>query len=106
MGRNRIRVRRQPRRGLYDRESINAVLDAGLVAHLAFVDSGQPYCIPMLYARTDDSVYVHGSTASRTIRTLASVHRRPSVVAGPGEWNPAGPKRQCADHSWRRRGEV
>jgi nitroimidazol reductase NimA-like FMN-containing flavoprotein (pyridoxamine 5'-phosphate oxidase superfamily) len=72
MGRNRIRVRRQPRRGLYDRESINAVLDAGLVAHLAFVDSGQPYCIPMLYARIDDSVYVHGSTASRTIRTLAS----------------------------------
>ena len=72
MGRNRTRVRRQPRRGLYDRESIDAVLDAGLVGHVAFVDSGQPFCIPMLYARIDDSLYVHGSSASRTIRTLAA----------------------------------
>ena len=72
MSRNRTSVRRQPRRGLYDRESIGAVLDAGLVGHVAFVDSGQPYCIPMLYARIDDSLYVHGSRASRTIRTLAA----------------------------------
>jgi nitroimidazol reductase NimA-like FMN-containing flavoprotein (pyridoxamine 5'-phosphate oxidase superfamily) len=72
MTRERKYVRRQPARGRYDRGSIDAVLDAGLVAHVAFVDSGQPYCIPMLYARVGDSVYVHGSTASRTIRTLAS----------------------------------
>jgi nitroimidazol reductase NimA-like FMN-containing flavoprotein (pyridoxamine 5'-phosphate oxidase superfamily) len=48
------------------------VLDAGLVAHVAFVDAGQPYCIPMMYARLDDSVFVHGSTASRAIKTLAT----------------------------------
>jgi uncharacterized protein len=72
MSRNRTRVRRQPRRGLYDRPSIDAILDAGLMCHVAFVDSGQPFCIPMLYARIDDSVCIHGSSASRTIRTLAA----------------------------------
>jgi nitroimidazol reductase NimA-like FMN-containing flavoprotein (pyridoxamine 5'-phosphate oxidase superfamily) len=71
MGRERKHVRRQPSRGHYDRQSIDAVLDAGLVAHVAFQDSGQPYCIPMLYARVDDSVFIHGSSASRTIRVLA-----------------------------------
>jgi len=72
MSRDRIHVRRQPGRGRYDRPSIDAVLDAGLVAHVAFVESGQPFCIPMLFARVDGSVYIHGSTASRTIRTLAT----------------------------------
>jgi uncharacterized protein len=72
MRRERKHVRRQPERGHYDRPSIDSVLDAGLVAHVAFVDSGQPYCIPMLFARIDSSVYIHGSTASRTIRTLAT----------------------------------
>jgi nitroimidazol reductase NimA-like FMN-containing flavoprotein (pyridoxamine 5'-phosphate oxidase superfamily) len=65
-------VRRQPSRGRYDRAAIDAVLDKGIVAHLAFVDGEQPYCIPMLYARIGDHVYIHGSTASRLIRTLAS----------------------------------
>ncbi|HZA39458.1 MAG TPA: pyridoxamine 5'-phosphate oxidase family protein [Actinomycetota bacterium] len=72
MGRDRKIVRRQPERGRYDRPSIDAVLDAGLVAHVAFVDLGQPYCIPMMYGRVDDSVCVHGSTASRAIKMLAT----------------------------------
>jgi uncharacterized protein len=72
MSRDRRHVRRQPGRGHYDRPSIDAVLDAGLVAHVAFVDSGQPYCIPMMFARVDDSVCVHGSTASRAIKVLAT----------------------------------
>jgi len=67
-----VRVRRAPQKGRYDRATIDAVLDAGLVAHVAFVDDGQPCCIPMLYARVDDRVYVHGSTASRTMRTLGA----------------------------------
>jgi nitroimidazol reductase NimA-like FMN-containing flavoprotein (pyridoxamine 5'-phosphate oxidase superfamily) len=69
---DRIRVRRSPKKGRYDRASIDRVLDRGLVAHVAFVDGGEPRCIPMLYARDGDSVYVHGSTASRTIRLLGS----------------------------------
>jgi nitroimidazol reductase NimA-like FMN-containing flavoprotein (pyridoxamine 5'-phosphate oxidase superfamily) len=67
----RTRVRRLPERGRYDREAIDAVLDAGLVAHLGFVLGGQPFVIPTLHARIDDEVFVHGSAASRTLRTLA-----------------------------------
>ena len=68
----RVRVRRAPQKGRYDRETIDGVLDAGLVAHVAFVDGEQPCCIPMLYARVHDRLYVHGSTASRTMRALGA----------------------------------
>jgi len=68
---DRVRVRRQPKRGRYARADVEAVLDAGLVAHLAFVHDGQPYCIPTLYARAGDQVYVHGSSASRMLRALS-----------------------------------
>src|SRR6476619_666527 len=67
----RTRVRRLPERGRYDREAIAAILDAGLVAHLGFVSDGQPFVIPTLHARLGDDVYVHGSSASRTLRALA-----------------------------------
>ena len=67
----RTRVRRLSERGAYDRRTIDAVLDAALVAHLGFVQDGQPFVIPTLHARVDDRVYVHGSAASRTLRTLA-----------------------------------
>ena len=56
----------------YDREQVEAVLDAGLVAHLGFEHDGQPYVIPTLHARVGDQVYVHGSAASRTLRELAA----------------------------------
>jgi uncharacterized protein len=68
---DRVRVRRQPERGLYDRASIDAILDAGLIAHVAFLDGDQPFSIPTLYARVDDEVYIHGSRASRTLKVLA-----------------------------------
>lgn len=67
----RTRVRRHPERGLYDRDTIDAVLDAALVAHLGFVSDGQPFVIPTLHARVGNRVYVHGSAASRTLRALA-----------------------------------
>jgi nitroimidazol reductase NimA-like FMN-containing flavoprotein (pyridoxamine 5'-phosphate oxidase superfamily) len=67
----RTRVRRLPKRGAYDRPSIDAILDEALVAHLAFTgEDGQPYAIPTLHARIGDEVWVHGSSASRTLRTL------------------------------------
>ena len=69
---DRSHVRRNPSRGHYDRASIDAVLDAVLIAHVAFVDSGQPVCIPFLHARIDDAIYIHGSTASRAMRILGS----------------------------------
>jgi uncharacterized protein len=67
----RVRVRRQPKKARYDRDSIHGVLDRGLFCHLAFVHDGHPFCIPTLHARVGDEVLVHGSSASRTLRTLA-----------------------------------
>ena len=55
---------------MYDRASIDEVLDAALVCHLAFTDDGQPFAIPTLHARIGDVVYVHGSAASRALRLL------------------------------------
>ncbi len=66
----RTRVRRIHERGRYDREAVDAVLDAGLVAHLGFVHDGQPFVIPTLYARVGDEVVLHGSSASRAIRAV------------------------------------
>jgi nitroimidazol reductase NimA-like FMN-containing flavoprotein (pyridoxamine 5'-phosphate oxidase superfamily) len=65
-------VRRLPARADYERETIEAILDEALVAHLGFVVEGQPYVIPTLHARLGESVYFHGSSASRTIRALAA----------------------------------
>ena len=66
----RVRVTRLHERARYDREAIDAVLDAGLVAHLGFVSDDQPFVIPTLHARLGDDVFVHGSAASRTLRAL------------------------------------
>lgn len=68
----RSRIRRAPSRADYDRATIDAILDEALVAHLGFAVDGQPYVIPTLHARSGDTVYVHGSAASRMIRSLAS----------------------------------
>jgi uncharacterized protein len=70
--RARIRVRRVPSRGRYDREAVHSALDRALVGHVAFIENRQPYCIPMLIARVGDQLYVHGSRASRAMRTLAA----------------------------------
>ena len=64
-------MRRAPQKGRYDRASIDRVLDRGLVAHVAFADGDSAVCIPMLYARVGDTVYIHGSTKSRAVRLLA-----------------------------------
>jgi uncharacterized protein len=68
----RSKVRRAPARGIYDRDAIDAILDEALVAHLGFVHDGQPYVIPTLQARIGDTVYIHGSSASRAIRSLGT----------------------------------
>jgi nitroimidazol reductase NimA-like FMN-containing flavoprotein (pyridoxamine 5'-phosphate oxidase superfamily) len=68
----RTRVRRAPARGAYDRATIDAILDEGLVAHLGFAVDGQPFVVPTLQARVGDTVYIHGSAASRAIRTLSA----------------------------------
>lgn len=69
---SRSRIRRVPKRGVYDRATIDAILDESLVGHVGFAVDGQPYVIPMLVARLGDRVYLHGSTASRMVRKLAA----------------------------------
>jgi nitroimidazol reductase NimA-like FMN-containing flavoprotein (pyridoxamine 5'-phosphate oxidase superfamily) len=63
----RTTVRRHPERASYDRAAIDAILDEGLVGHLGLVEDGQPYVMPMLYARRGDSLYLHGSPKSRLL---------------------------------------
>ncbi|TML97402.1 MAG: pyridoxamine 5'-phosphate oxidase family protein [Actinobacteria bacterium] len=69
---DRIRVRREPQRALYDRETIEAILDEGVLCHIGFEIEGQPYVIPTLHARVGDKLYVHGSAASRMLKHAAS----------------------------------
>jgi uncharacterized protein len=68
----RVRLRRGSAKGRYDRTSVHRVLDNGLVAHVAFLDADGPVCVPMLYARVGDIVYIHGSVGSRAIRCLST----------------------------------
>ena len=68
----RTRVRRVPARGSYERETIDAILDEALISHVGFVHDDQPVVIPMLHARIGDVLYLHGSSASRLMRTLGS----------------------------------
>ncbi len=68
---DRTRVNRIPKRGHYDRETIDAILDEGFICHVGFVADGQPYVIPTGYARVGDELYIHGSAASRMLRELS-----------------------------------
>jgi len=69
---DQLRIRRIKENAVYDRESIYRILDEGLVCHVGFVDDGQPVVIPMLYARRDDSLLLHGAVASRLQKVLAA----------------------------------
>lgn len=67
----RTQVKRLPKRGKYDRETVYGILDGGFVCHVGFNAEGQPYVIPTNYGRAGDTLYLHGSTASRMLRTLS-----------------------------------
>ena len=67
----RTKVRRLPDRGKYDSESVYGILDEAFICHVGFVVESQPYVIPTGFARVDDTLYIHGSAASRMLRTLA-----------------------------------
>jgi nitroimidazol reductase NimA-like FMN-containing flavoprotein (pyridoxamine 5'-phosphate oxidase superfamily) len=67
----RTRVAREPQRGVYDREVINQILDEAFICHVGFVVDNQPYVIPTGYGRAGDTLYIHGSAASRMLRNLS-----------------------------------
>jgi nitroimidazol reductase NimA-like FMN-containing flavoprotein (pyridoxamine 5'-phosphate oxidase superfamily) len=68
---DRSKVKRLHERGHYDRETVHAILDAGLIAHIGYVIEGQPFVTPTAYWRDGDRLYWHGSAASRMLRTQA-----------------------------------
>jgi uncharacterized protein len=67
----RTRVKRLADRGKYDAETVHKILDEAFVCHVGFVVDGQPFVIPTNFGRVDNTVYLHGSSASRMLRTLA-----------------------------------
>jgi uncharacterized protein len=67
----RTKVQRLPDRGKYDRETVYSILDEGFVCHVGFVVDGQPFVIPTNYGRVDETLYLHGSSASRMLRTIS-----------------------------------
>ncbi|WP_137390760.1 pyridoxamine 5'-phosphate oxidase family protein [Rhodoligotrophos defluvii] len=66
----RNRLKRYHERGSYDRDAVFAILDAGMLCHVAYVIEGQPYCTPTIYWHEGDMLYWHGSSASRMLRHL------------------------------------
>lgn len=68
----RTRLRRLPKRGAFDRDTVNSILDEAFICHIGFTVDGQPYVIPTAFGRVDDVLYIHGSSASRMLRTLST----------------------------------
>ncbi len=66
----RTQLRRLPDRGSHDPETVHAILDAAFLAHVGFCVNGQPFVIPTLFGRDGDTLYLHGSAASRMLREL------------------------------------
>src|SRR5713226_4593676 len=67
----RATLKRLPQRGIYDREVVNQILDEGFICHVGFVVDDQPFVIPTGYTRVEDRLLIHGSQASRMLRTLS-----------------------------------
>jgi nitroimidazol reductase NimA-like FMN-containing flavoprotein (pyridoxamine 5'-phosphate oxidase superfamily) len=66
----RATVKRHADRAVYERETIEAILDEALFCHVSVVADGSPRVIPTIHARIGDTLYIHGSNASRTLRAL------------------------------------
>src|SRR4029453_18141071 len=68
---NRTNLKRLPKRGHFDRDTVYGILDEGFICHVGFVIDNQPFVIPTGYARVDDKLLIHGSQASRMLRSLS-----------------------------------
>jgi uncharacterized protein len=68
----RTKVTRKPDRGRYDRQTVYDILDQAFVCHVGFIVEGTPFVVPTNYVRVADKLYLHGSTASRLMKTLGS----------------------------------
>ena len=66
------KVRRLPLRGLYDKETIYDIVDEALICHVGFVVEGQPFVMPTIHVRIDDTIYLHGAIANRMLHHIKS----------------------------------
>lgn len=71
-GTNKNRIKRLPKRGQYDRETIYRILDEATICHVGFVQQEQPYVIPINFARVEDNIVLHGAKASRLLKHIAA----------------------------------
>jgi len=69
---DRSQLRRLPKRGSHELKTIHEILDAGFLAHVGFNVNGQPFVIPTLFGRAGETLYLHGSAASRMLRELST----------------------------------
>lgn len=68
----RTTLRRLPKRGSFERQTVYDILDEGFVCHVGFVSDGQPVVIPTAYGRVGDTLYLHGARASRMLKALGA----------------------------------
>jgi nitroimidazol reductase NimA-like FMN-containing flavoprotein (pyridoxamine 5'-phosphate oxidase superfamily) len=66
----RTTLKRLPKRGEYDHAAVHQILDEAFICHVGFVADGKPVVIPTSYARIGAALYIHGSAASRMLRSL------------------------------------
>src|SRR5262252_8823853 len=66
----RTTLKRLPKRGAFERATLNRILDEGLVCHVGFVGEGGPVVIPTAYGRDGDTLFLHGSAAGRMLKTV------------------------------------
>jgi uncharacterized protein len=64
----RTKLHRRSMRAVYDKDQVHAILDEGFVCHIGFVIDGRPFVIPTAYGRSGETLYIHGSPASRVMR--------------------------------------
>ena len=69
------KIRQLKKKAKYDKQSVYKILDAGLVAHVAFNQADGPVVVPMIYGRKDDTIYLHGARKARIIRLLENTNR-------------------------------
>src|SRR5947199_9486124 len=82
---DRSQLRRLPKRGSHELKTIHEILDAGFLAHVGFNVNGQPFVIPTLFGRAGETLYLHGSAASRMLRALSTgVHACVTVTLVDG----------------------
>ena len=74
----RNRVKRIAELAAYDKEVIYKIVDEALVCHVAFVQDGQPFVIPINHARMGDSLVFHGAPGSRLVISAAVAATNPT----------------------------